>query len=158
MKNPIHKILLLFVITNCFTSFAQAQDLQLVVWLRSGEKVYFNLEEQPETTYADRALTISTATLSVTYPLEQVLKYTYEGINSGINALEGDIAIKQEGDNVYFSNLKNGTRIDVFMANGHKVKSLKADGSKSTVVNLTDCNAGVYLIVMNGQTYKVVKE
>lgn len=158
MKKHIYKTLILAVLMNGFTLLTQAQDQQLVVWLRSGEKVYFNLAEQPETTYADRALTISTATMSVAYPLEQVLKYTYEGTFTGVKKLEGDIIIKQEGDIVYFSNLKSGTRIDVYMADGRKVKSIKTDKSKTAVVSLADCNAGIYLIVMNGQTYKIVKE
>lgn len=52
---------------------------RLIVWMKNGDKVYFNLVEEPETTFENGLLIIKTTRSTVSYQLENVLRYTYDG-------------------------------------------------------------------------------
>ena len=89
-------VMLLIVIGN---DDLYAQSKLLVVWLKNGEKVYYNLEERPKTTFSGGKVVITTSKLEVNYPLEQLLRYTYENVSSevAINSTD-NIRISQDGN------------------------------------------------------------
>ena len=47
------------------------------MWQADGQVVTFDLDEEPVTTYSNGSLVITTSSITVTYTLEQVRKYTY---------------------------------------------------------------------------------
>ena len=61
---------------------AQEARPQLVVWLKGGEKAYFDLDKLPETSFGDGLLTIKSSTSTVSYQLANVLRYTYLNVQS----------------------------------------------------------------------------
>ena len=67
----------LFLIIAVFSLTTQADDSKLLVWQADGKVVAFSLDEEPVTTYSNGNLVITTTSKTVTYPLEQVRKYTY---------------------------------------------------------------------------------
>ena len=59
---------------------------RLVVWQKGGEKVYFQLADLPETTFEDGQLVIKCeGQAAVYYQLENILRYTYEGVYNAID-------------------------------------------------------------------------
>ena len=68
-------ILSLFAIV--FSMAVDAVEAKLQVWRADGEVVTFDLDEEPVTTYADGNLVIKTSKKTITYPLENVRKFTY---------------------------------------------------------------------------------
>ena len=71
------KKLILFLLVTAFSMAAHADEAELQVWKSDGQVVSFALDEQPVTTYADGNLVIKTSKTTITYPLEEVKKYTY---------------------------------------------------------------------------------
>ena len=69
--------ILLLLLTFFVSQAAMADDLVLQVWQADGKVMNINLNEQPVTTYSDGQLIITTTKTTVTFPLEQVVKYTY---------------------------------------------------------------------------------
>ena len=67
----------LFLIVTVFSLSIHAEDSKLLVWQADGKVVTFSLDEEPVTTYSNGSLVITTSSKTVTYPLEQVRKYTY---------------------------------------------------------------------------------
>ena len=67
----------LFLIVTVFSLSIHAEDSKLLVWQADGKVVAFSLDEEPVTTYSNGNLIITTTSKTVTYPLEQVRKYTY---------------------------------------------------------------------------------
>jgi hypothetical protein len=67
----------LFLIIAVFSLTTQADDSKLLVWQADGKIVAFSLDEEPVTTYSEGNLVITTTSKTITYPLEQVRKYTY---------------------------------------------------------------------------------
>ena len=75
-------LLIAFVAT---AAQAQGSTKRLVLWQKSGEKVYFDLNDLPETTFENGKLVIKTRNSSVQYLMENVLRYTFEGTgNTGV--------------------------------------------------------------------------
>lgn len=53
------------------------KDWQLIVWQTSGAKLCYDLDEQPKTTFDASSLVLSTSKASLTFPLSDIVKYTY---------------------------------------------------------------------------------
>ena len=123
-------LILISLLAWSIGSIAQTATQQLVVWQKSGEKVYFDISELPETTFEDGQLVITTSKATVYYQLENVLRYTYEGIKSGIDLMAGErsVSISRKADAVTFHNLPQGTVVSLYSANGVLIKQQTADG------------------------------
>ncbi len=150
-------ISMLFLLSCGVEVWAQQSSQQLVVWQKSGEKMYFDLTEEPETTFEGTQLVIKTSKTTVFYQLENVLRYTFEGPMTAIDGPKlrpGEIVFRQGADQVAFEGLTDGTRIDVYTLDGKKLKSLTARGSQQAVVSLAGQPVGTYIIKVGDATYK----
>ena len=157
----ISVILLCFLLAGTSKGLAAeasaGQERKLVVWLKDGEKVYYDLEESPKTTFTGSDVIITTDVVTVSYPMEQVLRYTYDLATTDIeNLKENEIHISQHGNSLGFENLKSGTVIKVYSIDGTLKDSVSAGGS--VTVSLDNYSSGVYIIKVNGMTYKVLKK
>ncbi len=141
------------------STIMHAQTDRLIVWHKDGQKTYYDLEEKPKTTFVGTDIVITTSTMTINYPLEQVLRYTYELQPSGIENINMSkpVRVSQRGDNIVFENLKKGTRILLFSTDGKQLASQNADGSKSITISLGNRPAGVYIVKANNITYKMMK-
>ena len=71
------KRIFLNLIVTVLTLSVHAEEAKLQVWQADGKVVTLSLDEEPVTTYSNGSLVITTSSKTVTYPLEQVRKYTY---------------------------------------------------------------------------------
>jgi len=136
-----------------------AQTQRLVVWQKDGEKVVFDLSERPKTVFEGTDIVISTSTMIVSYPIDRVLRYTYELKPSGIENtnISKSIIISQNGDELLLENLHQGTCIQVFSTDGKLISTQIADGRKTTIISLATSPSGVYVVKANDVTYKLMK-
>ena len=150
---------MLLLLGCAVASWADSQ--RLVVWQKSGQKVFFDLSEEPETTFENGSLVIRTSRTTVSYPLTAVMRYTYEG--GTITAVgetkmrPGEVRFMQNADQMAFDGLKEGTTLDVYTLDGVKIKTVKAQDGLRTVVSLADQPAGTYIVKAGEATYKFVK-
>lgn len=137
---------------------AWAQSAQrLVVWKTGNTKVYFDLAEEPETTFADGQLVIKTTQTTVYYPLTEVLRYTYEGNMTAIDSHKlrpGEIRFMQGTDQMAFDGLPDGTKLEVYSLDGKKLFTRQARGGQRTVLSLANYPKGTYLVKVGDATYK----
>lgn len=154
------KHLLVFVLLLLPFSMVKAEDAdsRLVVWKTDGTKIVYSLSQQPKTTYTSDGIVITTSTVSVTYPLNQIVKYTYEGIANGIESVisEGGVLVTQDGYNFRFINLKENTLVKVYSINGSLISTHKSE-EKQITISLGDHVNGVYIIKAGDTSYKVIK-
>lgn len=140
--------------------WAQNTTQRLVVWQKSGEKVYFDLEEQPRTTFEGSQLVITTSKTTVFYQLENVLRYTYEGTMTAIDGPSlkpGEIRFLQGEDKMSFDGLPDGLDISVYSLDGKLLKTLKSHGGEQTVISLAGYPTGTYIVKVGDATYKFLK-
>lgn len=160
MNKHFIKLLSVIVLELTCHLISYAQSCQhLVVWQKTGEKVYFDLSENPRTTFEGGNLVITTPTLTVNYPVEQVQRYTYEFQQSDIDNinLSKIVRIRHNNDVLYLENLKPDTRIFLYTADGKLLSSQKADSSQTITISLANRPAGVYFVKANDVTYKMLK-
>lgn len=153
-----HLLVFILLLLPFSMVIAEDADSRLVVWRTDGSKIVYSLSEQPKTTFTSEGVVITTSTVSVTYPLTQIVKYTYEGIASGIESAtnEGGILVSQDGYNFRFSNLKENTLVQVYSVNGSLISTHKNEGKQITI-SLGDHANGVYIIKVGDTSYKVIK-
>jgi len=141
--------------------FARAQSsARLVVWQKSGEKVYYQLATLPETTFENGQLVIKCeGQAAVYYQLENILRYTYENVASGIDMLpnEHSVEVSREGDAVTFRHLPSGCVVNLYGTNGVLLQQLTARTGQPLTISVGQRPAGVYLVKAGSQTIKLMK-
>ena len=140
-------------------TIAQDNTQRLVVWQKSGEKVYIDLAELPETTFEDGLLVIRGSKTSVQFQLSNILRYTYEGVGStGIEQLNGHtISIAKEGDSVTLRNLSDGSTVSIYSANGILLEERTAHSGQPLTLSVGQRPAGVYIVKAGKETIKLLK-
>lgn len=141
-------------------TLAQQAGPQLVVWQKSGEKVYYELGNLPETTFEDGLLVIKCqGQAAVQYQLENILRYTYENVASAIDLQpnERSVSINRQGDAVTLQNLPAGTTVALYAANGAEIATAVAQSGQPLTISVNQRPAGVYLVKVGSQTIKLLK-
>ena len=152
------KKLLLLLMVLFATSLAKADDKVLQILLSDGQVVSINLSEEPRTTYQDGNLVITTTKNTITYPLEQVKKFTYSSIATGIEASHQlGVAFSKDGETLTFTGLKPNTKVTLYNVAGQLLKTIDSKDSKKVVVSASQFPFGVYVVKVNGGTYKIMK-
>ncbi|MBP3227384.1 MAG: T9SS type A sorting domain-containing protein [Bacteroidaceae bacterium] len=154
-------LLLIAALIVCIAAQAQTSGQTLVVWLTDGTRVVHDLADQPETTFQDGALYINSATVSVSYPLEKVARYTYEGNfpEVGIQQVNaGEVRVSQGADAMRFDGLPDGTALELYSPDGRRLQSLKAAAGRPTEVSLKGLPTGTYIVKVGDTSYKFYKK
>ena len=151
--------LLLALIFVSYKMVAQENKTQLIVWAKDGTKVAYILSEKPKITFTETYLVITANDIEVNYALENMARFTYESNgNTAIRNIESDeVSIKLDGESLLFPDLKANSSIAVYTLNGTLVvkKTIRQDGEY--VFPVSSLSDGVYMISVNGLTYKIVK-
>ena len=139
------KILLTATLMAFITSWSFAEP-QLKVWKKDKSTVLFALAEKPVTTFSDNKLVIKTSSSTIEYPLADIQRYTYEGVETGIESIESDnsMLVKQEKDKLSLRNLKAGEEVRLYSSSGSLLQILKSNGTEPVVISLSSRPQGVY--------------
>ena len=149
--------LMALLLSVLLPSVAKADDLVLQVWQADGRVMNINLNEQPVTTYSDGQLIITTTKTTVTFPLEQVVKYTYTDA-TGISSPEAvGSKMSADGESITFTGLKPNTPVYLYSVAGQLVSTVTATGQSKTTVSVSGFPVGVYVVKANGVTFKITK-
>jgi hypothetical protein len=154
-------ILSLLLALTATATWGQGVSKRLVLWQKSGEKVYFDLNDMPETTFENGMLVIKTNNASVQYHLENILRYTFEGTgNTGINLQpsERSISMSKEGDEVTMRNLRAGTVVTIYAANGTILETKHVTDNQPLTLSVAQRPAGVYIVKAGSETIKLLKQ
>ena len=157
MINYLKRILLVFLsLVISIPTMADNQVLQ--VWKTDGQVLTIKLDEQPVTKYVDGNLVITTTLTSITYPLEQVRKYTYTSQTDGfVSPKTIGVTFSADGEALTFNNLKPQTDIAVYNATGQLLLKQASSESGSATISCSHMPVGVYVVKVNGATYKISK-
>lgn len=139
----------------------QDEPQRLVVWFTNGTKITHDLSDRPETSFVNGVLYLNTAKVSVSYPLEQVARYTYEGVNTAINVptvRPGEVRFSQGDDFLRFDGLATGTKLEVYVADGKLVSTITVQEGAPALISLKNEAPGTYVVKCGDASYKFVKK
>lgn len=161
LTNSDMKSKLLLSLLFCFCIIAKAENnpTNLVVWAKDGTKVAYALLEKPKVTFTETELIITSNGVEVNYALENMARFTYEdNTATAITNLQTDeSSFKLDGESLLFPALKANSTVSVYSLNGALVfkKVIRKNGEYA--FPLSNMKAGVYMVNVNGLTYKIVK-
>ena len=132
----------------------------LVLWAKNGSIVAFALCDNPKLTFTETDIQITGRNIDVTYALDNMALITYEAEDyvTPIKDIETeDVSFNLTGESLLFPALKANSKVSIYSLNGTLIfkKSVQADGEYS--FPLSNLDIGVYIIKVNGITYKIVK-
>lgn len=154
-------LLALCLLVGTLTAAAQSDSPKLVVWQKNGEKVVFDLDKLPETTFGGGVLTIKTTTATVAYQLSNILRYTYENVKeTGVELQPADRSIKinERGDEVVFRNLKPGSVVTLYDLRGQLLEQRKAESLSPLTISVQNRPGGVYIVKSGNETIKLLRK
>ena len=152
------KILLTATLMAFITSWSFAEP-QLKVWKKDKSTVLFALAEKPVTTFSDNKLVIKTSNATVEYPLADIQRYTYEGVETGIETIESEnsVVVRQEPDKLQLTNLKSDTEVYLYNASGRLLDILKSNGTDAVTISIASRPQGMYIVKCGSETIKLMK-
>lgn len=132
---------------------------RLKVWKKDKTTVLYDLSDEPVTTFENGKLVIKTSSSTVEYPVKDILRYTYEGVRTGIDNITYDnsVLVKEEQDKLSFLNLKTGSEVYLFNANGRLLDVQRSNGTDAVSVSLSSRPQGVYFVKCGNETIKLMK-
>lgn len=154
MKKNIILLLLSFF---CLSSIAE-ETTHVVVWAKDQSRVAYALDGNPKITFTETELVIESRGTKVNYPLESMDHLTYEAHPSSIKDLRSDKElIRLEGESLLFPSLKANSTMSIYSTDGILVlrKNILQEGEYAFPLSLLP--TGVYLVNVNGLTYKIVR-
>ena len=156
MKAQLLALLLSF---TCLSAMADEPKTQLVVWAKDGTKVAYALAEKPKVTFTETDLVIKAKGVEVNYSLVNMARFTYETNDETtiVNLQTEESLFKLTGESLLFPSLKANSTVSVYSLNGTQVlkKTIRQKGEYA--FPLSNLSAGVYMVNVNGLTYKIVK-
>lgn len=153
------KLLLSMLLGLSIFAKAENNPSNLVVWAKDGTKVAYALAEKPKVTFTETDLVITAKGVEVNYSLENMSRFTYESndVSAIINLQTDETPFKLTSGSLLFPALKANSIVSVYSLNGTLVfkKTVRQNGEYA--FPLSNLNAGIYMVNVNGLTYKVVK-
>lgn len=138
----------------------ESKKTNLVVWSKEGHKVAYALSETPKLTFTETDLVIETSRVTVNYNLDNLARFTYESDEEeAIHNLEtGDNTFRFDGDMLLFPSLTAGSTVSIHSLSGALIiyKTIQTAGEYT--FPLSHLDKGVYMVTVNGLTYKIVKK
>ena len=150
----------LLIGTACLQAAPSAGNARLIVWLKSGDKVSYDLADAPITTFSGSKLIIQTNQVTIPYERKDVLRYTYEDIgDTVIDLLPGErrVEMNQEGDEITFRGLQVGSTASIYAVNGTLIEQYEVNDSQPLTISLKNRPNGVYIVKAGTETIKVMK-
>lgn len=152
------RLKLFFLIAAVTALMASADDWVLQVWQTDGQVLKIKLEDEPTTSYVDGQLVITTLTNTVSFPLENVRRYTYAEYPSGLDMQKvANITFSNDGETITFTGLKPNTEVALYNVAGQMLRRVVADGSSRVSMTVSDLIMGVYIVKADNVTYKITK-
>lgn len=153
------KLLFILLFCSCILAKAESYPTNLVVWTKDGTKVAYALRERPKITFTGTDLVITTQAIEVNYPLVNMARFTYEAAQpDAITNLQTDESpFVMKGESLLFPSLKANSTIFVYATNGMLVFKKTVVQAGEYGLPLSALKAGLYMVNVNGITYKIVK-
>ena len=119
-----------------------ADDAKIIVWLNDGNKTEVLFSQMPEFTYQDGNVSIQGSSTTLSWPLANLEKFTFENVGSSIPTDIEDV--------------KTTSRLDI--VKGCAVYDLSGKLIRKQIRSLSELPKGVYIIKNGRVTTKVVRK
>ena len=158
LTNKKMKTILFFLLTLClgFPVIGEAQVL--VLHHTNGKTTDIELSTQPQITFHNDKVLITSGVLNMEFPEEDVLTFTFRGGSLGINNPKVNVDYSKEDGQIVFHGIKPSENIAVYNMKGIRIPVKIQRSCDSATLLLSSIPSGVYLFNVNGKTSKFTKQ
>ena len=152
---------MLFTLFAAILSVPMFSQTTLTIHQKDGQQFSFGFDDQPTITYTDNVLVLKTTNTEVQYPLESLLKITFNDAETAVKPVlkAGKTpALVLDSYAVYISGAKAGVEVTVYGADGKSVNSCKTNQDGNVSFSIADLTDGVYVIKSENLSIKVLKK
>lgn len=138
------KQLFRLILMSCFalvTTGAWAADAKIIVWLNDGNKTEVLFSQMPEFTYQDGNVSIQGSSTTLSWPLANLEKFTFENVGSTPTDIK---------------DIKTAAKLDI--SKGCAVYDLNGRLLREQINSLSELPKGVYIVKDGDVTIKVVRK
>ena len=136
------KHFLLTLLLAFITASMWADDAKIVVWLKDGGKTEILFNQMPEFTYADGSVSLKNGSTTLSWPLSNLDRFTFENIEPSVPTEINDV--------------RTNPKLDI--TKGCVVYDLSGKLVKQQIRSLSELPKGTYIIKDGSVTTKVVKK
>ena len=152
------KKVLLFLTLLVVANIVKADDKLLRVLFSDGRVYSISLKHNPRTFYKDGNLVIQTDKDAVSYPLENIKRFTYDSVFTGIDSPEEiGVTFSSDGETLTFTGLRPNTPIPLYNVAGMLLHIFYSGSGNESVISTSKLPVGVYVVKVYGGTYKLMK-
>lgn len=137
------------------TAMAQEAQTALVLEQTDGTKAAFLLSDNPVITITQGELTARSPKEEVTVPLDALLDYHFEKVQSGIQDVSSDEGMDLRDGTACFTGLKEGSQVIVYALDGRQIARVTVPEGGRVEVDLRTLEPGVIIISTGNCSYKV---
>ena len=154
----MRRLLTLFLVLLSYSLQSTAQNnATLVLWHADGTTTDVELYLKPCVEFAGDKILITSTVLNMEYSKNDILRFTYKGEGTGINAPQSEADYKQESDRLVFHGINAADKVAVYTSNGVRIPVRLAATADGFSLPLSALPKGVYLLNVKGKTSKFVR-
>ena len=138
-----------------------AETSCLILWQKDGAKVAFALFDKPKVTFEDADVSVAASSISARYRFGSIKKMTYDIAEvSGLapSALFDDKPFAYDGESITILAADSDASVKVVDVNGMIIKETTVRKGESIAMSISSLRCGAYLVVVNGVSYKIMKQ
>lgn len=130
----------------------------LVLHHADGTTTDVELFTQPQVTFQDDKVLITSTVLDMEYPKDNVLRFTYKGGTvTAVGKVKENANYSQHGNQIVFHGIKSQDKVAVYTASGVRVPITITRSGDDIALPLSAIPSGVYLLIVNGKTSKFTR-
>ena len=157
------KVLFILFLSLCFVNGVKADGKALIVEFSDGSKSSFVLAEQPVLTFAEHKMRIGLAENSIAFELTDVARFYFDenAVPTSLEDRQEEKAFKvccQNNEKVIIENLCENGRVSLSGIDGKHYQANVSTEGNQTVISLTSLPKGVFIIQINNQSIKILKQ
>ena len=134
-----------------------AQVPALVLHHADGKTTEVELYTMPRVQMEADKMIITSQGVSQEFAKADVVRFTYKGVSTGINTMKPETRYRIDEDQVTFYGISTADRIRIYNTGGVQIPVRLAADGKDVVLSLTQLPSGVYLVTINGRTFKFIR-
>ena len=154
-------VLLMMAVVSTLSMFAQdvnpSDGTSLIVWHKDGTQIILNLSEKPKISYVGDIVKIESST-TVEYQFQDIRKMSYIGdLSSDISdaIIEKIQPFTSDGETITFLPVAKDMHVRIVLPNGMVFKEFVVKRNESYTFPLNSTSSKMYMININGVTYKI---
>ena len=151
------KIILTEVLLFAASTMSAAVGGTLTITTLDGIKQEVDLTNKPIITMNENELIVKLSNSELRYDIQKVADFRYTEITDVKTVVVKSSPMQQNGDQLRF--VADGTSLNVRITNvaGVLINSFDVAAGTNENISLSNLATGIYLVTVNGETYKIIK-